>query len=140
MTDPNPDIENKKLIPKKILEKPLLIILFILINVVVICITAFSEFGNSENAATLSEVKIKWWFLIPATLCFLFAITFEIYKYCILIKGMSGKNPDFSRKRAFKVAARTVLLGKYYDNITPAAVGGQPFQIYYMRKNSKMKK
>ena len=36
------------------------------------------------------------------------------------------------------MARRTVLLGKYYDNITPAAVGGQPFQIYYMRKNSRL--
>jgi uncharacterized protein (TIRG00374 family) len=34
------------------------------------------------------------------------------------------------------VARRTVLLGKYYDSVTPAAIGGQPFQIWYMHKNA----
>ena len=140
MPDQDPDEDEKKLVPKKILKKPLLIILFILINVAVIIITAFSEFGNSENVALLSEVKINWWFLIPATLCFLAAITFEIKKYTLMMREMAKSKGDFDPKRARKVARRTVLLGKYYDNITPAAIGGQPFQIYYMRKNSKLGK
>ena len=140
MSEPDPDIDNKKLVPKKILKKPLLIIFFILINIAVIAITAFSEFGNSENAAALSEVKINWWFLIPAAVCFLLAIIFEITKYVVLMYNMAEDKTDFDHKRARKIARRTVLLGKYYDNITPAAIGGQPFQIYYMRKNSKLKK
>ncbi|MBR2855788.1 flippase-like domain-containing protein [Candidatus Saccharibacteria bacterium] len=133
-----PDIDNRKLVPKKIFKKPFLIILFILINVAVIAITAFSEFGNSANAVALSEVKINWWFLIPATLCFVVAITLEIHKYVLMMYEMSLDKAKFNRKRARKVARRTVLLGRYYDNITPAAVGGQPFQIYYMRKNSNL--
>ena len=124
--------------PKKLLKKPLLIVLFVLINVAVIAITAFSEFGNSENAVALSEVKINWWLLIPATLCFLIAIWFEIHKYTLMMREMSKDKAKFDRKHAGKVARRTVLLGKYYDNVTPAAVGGQPFQIYYMRKNSNL--
>lgn len=133
-----PDVDQHKLVPKKILKKPLLIILFILINVAVIAITAFSEFGNSENAATLSEVKLNWWFLIPAALCFLIAMWLEIHKYILMMFEMSRDKEKFNAKRAKKVARRTVLLGKYYDNITPAAIGGQPFQIYYMRKNSHL--
>ena len=133
-----PDIDNRKLVPKKIFKKPFLIILFILINVAVITITAFSEFGNSANAVALSEVKINWLFLIPATLCFVVAITLEIHKYVLMMYEMSLDKAKFNRKRARKVARRTVLLGRYYDNITPAAVGGQPFQIYYMRKNSNL--
>ena len=143
----NPDIDNKNLVPKKILKKPLLIFLFILINVIVIAATAASEFGNSENAAELSEVKINGWFLIPAALCFIIAISCEIYKYILMMRKMaflkphetganSVQNPHPNLKYMRKVARRTVLLGKYYDNITPAAIGGQPFQIYYMRKNS----
>lgn len=140
MPEPETPASTQKLEPKKILKKPLLIIFFILVNIAVIAITAFSEFGNSENAAALSEVKINWWFLIPAALCFLFAITFEIRKYVIMLHEMAVDKSEFDRKRARKIARRTVLLGKYYDNITPAAIGGQPFQIYYMRKNSKAKK
>lgn len=136
--DTAPDIDNKKLAPKKLLKKPVLIVFFVLINVAVIAITAFSEFGNSENAVELSEVKLNWWFLLPAVLCFLLAVTCEISKYMLMMYEMSRDKSKFNRKRAREVARRTVLLGKYYDNITPAAVGGQPFQIYYMRKNSKL--
>ena len=137
-TTQEPDVDNKQLVPKKIIKKPLLIVVFVLINVAVIAITAFSEFGNSENAADLSEVKLNWWFLIPAVLCFLVAIILEINKYVLMMYEMTRDKTTFNRKYARKVARRTVLLGKYYDNITPAAVGGQPFQIYYMRKNSKL--
>ncbi len=134
----SPDIDDKKLVPRKLLKKPLLVVLFILINVIVIAITAIVEFGNSENAAALSEVEINWWLLIPAALCFLVAIKVEISKYVLMMYEMSPNKRSFNRKRAQKVARRTVLLGKYYDNITPAAIGGQPFQIYYMRKNSDL--
>ena len=138
MSETSPDLDNKNLVPKKLLKKPLLILFFILLNVAVIAITAFSEFGNSENAAALSEVKINWWLLIPAAICFLVAMTCEIHKYVLMMREMTPDKSAFDRKRARKVARRTVLLGRYYDNITPAAIGGQPFQIYYMRKNSKL--
>lgn len=122
---------------KKVWRRPFLIILFILINIIVIAATAMAEFGNSKNAAKLSEVTINWWMLLPAVLCFVVALIFEIHKYVLMMKKMSGKK-NFDHKHARKVARRTVLLGRYYDNITPAAIGGQPFQIYYMHKNSKL--
>lgn len=122
----------------KSFKKPLFVLLFVLINVAVIAITAFSEFGNSENAAELSEVRINWWLLIPAALCFIAAVWFEVHKYILMMYEMTTDKKQFDLKRAKSVARRTVLLGKYYDNITPAAVGGQPFQIYYMRKNSNL--
>ena len=134
----SPDVDHKKLVPKKLLKKPLLIIFFVLVNVAVIAITAVSEFGNSENAAELSEVRINWWLLIPAALCFVVAIWLEIHKYVLMIYEMSRDKTKFDVRLAKKIARRTVLLGRYYDNITPAAVGGQPFQIYYMRKNSNL--
>lgn len=123
-------------------KKTIGIILFVLLNVVVIAVTAVSEFGNSKNATELSEVKLNWWFLLPAALCFVAAISFEILKYILMIKRLavseelSNKETKLARKNAPKVARRTVLLGKYYDSVTPAAIGGQPFQIYYMRHHS----
>ena len=138
MTEQKPETEHKGFSLKNIPKKPVLIVAFILINVIVIAITAFSEFGNSSNAAKLSEVKINGWFLIPAVICFVIAITAEIYKYVVMMREMGGKD-KFDSKKAWKTSRRTVLLGKYYDSITPAAIGGQPFQIYYMRKNSGLK-
>ena len=105
---------------------------FILLNVAVIIITATSEFGNSETAAELSEVKIVWWLLLLALGCFILATIIDIYRYKLMLKKAGGVK---DKKKINSVARRTVLIGKYYDNITPAAIGGQPFQIYYMNKN-----
>ena len=116
---------------KKFFGKTFWTIVFILLNVAVIAYTAFSEFGNTENASKLSEIKINWLLLIPAFACFIIAIILEIYKYVLMMKKTCNK-PNW------KVARRTVLIGRYYDNITPAAIGGQPFQIYYMHKNGNI--
>ena len=130
----------KKSKTKKVWRKPVLVILFILMNIIVIAVTAIVEFGNSKDAEKLSNVVLNWWFLIPAVLCFLTAMTLDIHKYVLMIRKMSKDENKFDIKKAREVARRTVILGKYYDNITPAAVGGQPFQIYYMRKNSGLSK
>ena len=118
---------------KKRIRKVVLTILFILINAVVIFATASNEFGNSKDAAELSESKINWWLLAPATICFMAMIFLEFAKYVLMIKRTSEK--PVKTAAAWKLAWRTVMLGRYYDRITPAAVGGQPFQIYHMRKS-----
>lgn len=119
-------------------RRPILILLFILLNAIVIILTAKAEFGNSKDAAELSEIKINWWLLVPAAICFIIAINLEIQKYVVMMREMNQEKYD--KKNTRRIARRTVLLGKYYDNITPAAIGGQPFQIYYMRKNSGLSK
>ena len=123
---------------KKNYKRRILIFSFILLNVAVIAATAFMEFGNSHEAAEFSEVKLNWWMLIPAIICFLIALFIDIYKYVLMIREMTPNKKNYNSKDVRKTARRTVLLGKYYDNITPAAVGGQPFQIFYMRRHSEL--
>lgn len=115
-------------------KRPLLTILFICINIIVIALTAFSEFGNRDNAIKLSEAEINWYWLLPAVLFFTIAIILEISKYALMLKKTHSL-PKGSSISARKISRRTVLIGRYYDNITPAAIGGQPFQIYYMNKS-----
>ncbi len=112
---------------KKKRNKTILIILFIIFNAVVILITALNEFTGKESAAQLSDVRLHWYFLLPAAGCWLAAVTAECLKYCILMKKECGRVN-------IKLCVETVLLGRYYDNITPSGIGGQPFQIYYMKK------
>ena len=118
----------------KKIRKVVLTILFVLINIVVIAATALNEFGNSKDAAELSEIRINWWLLLPASICFLAMIFLEFAKYVLMIKRTSDKK-KVKNSSVWRLAFRTVMLGRYYDRITPAAVGGQPFQIYYMRKS-----
>lgn len=125
--------------PKKSWKKVAGVLFFIALNVAVIAATAINEFGNSENAAELSTIQIKWWWLVPAVLALALATLGNVYNYVSMIKQAYSDHADrpLPKKSAiWKTAWRTVMLGKYYDNITPAAIGGQPFQIYYMRKES----
>ena len=49
----------------------------------------------------------------------------DCLKFCFVNKAVISKvRPG--------VAIKTSFLGKFYDNITPFATGGQPMQIYYM--------
>lgn len=129
--------EKKK--KNKRISKIVLTILFVGINIAVIAMTAANEFGNSKDAAELSEVKINWWYLLPAALCFMGMIFLEVAKYVLMIR--KTRDEETAKKGgAWKLAWRTVMLGRYYDRVTPAAVGGQPFQIYHMRKSGLVSK
>ncbi len=130
--------EDSSVLKKKRLRKIILFLIFVALNATVITMTAMSEFGNSENAAELSEVKFNWWLLVPATLCFVFALYVDVWKYRLMIRSMAKPGVFTKKNEDWKLARRTVILGRYYDNITPAAVGGQPFQIYNMRKSEKL--
>ena len=126
---------NKK--TKKRLRKLILTIIFIGINAAVIIATAVNEFSDSENATELMRVKLDGWMLIPAVLCFTAMIILEFAKYVLMIKS-AAKPGSFTRREVWKLASRVVLIGRYYDKVTPAAVGGQPAQILQMRKTGKI--
>jgi len=106
--------------------KQLLVILFVLFNVAIIFWTAKKELSRDQTAE--SPVNLPWWLLAPALVAFIIAICAEIYKYNLLIER-------FTKQKNLALARQTVFIGRYYDNITPSAIGGQPMQIYHMRKH-----
>lgn len=118
-------------------RKIILTIIFIIFNVAVIVATAINEFSGNKNAVELSNVKLDWWMLIPATLCFIAMIMLEYWKYALMTLK-STKPGTFTKKEAFKLGFQTVMIGRYYDRITPAAVGGQPAQILNLRRTKKI--
>ncbi len=114
--------KKKKIISGCMLTLNILLVLFVFYNFA-------REQGGIHPPSELIEGKPKWRFLIIAIGCYLLTITFNTLKYVILIKHNTGKlRPWFS----FKLAS----IGRYYDLITPMASGGQPFEIYYMKKNN----
>ena len=124
-------------ISRKKVQKFLLYLLFIGFSAGVIIATAVNEFSNNENAAELATVHLNWWFLIPATLCFVVMIVLEYWKYALMTLK-SCKPGAFTKKEAFILGFQTVMIGRYYDRITPAAVGGQPAQILNLRRTGKI--
>ena len=107
-------------------HKRLLTAAFVLLNIVVIAWTARSEFSGDN--ARLQDLEVRWALLLPALLCFALAIGAGTAKLVLIMNRTTGRSN-------WAVALRTVLVGRYYDNITPGAVGGQPFQIYYLTKH-----
>lgn len=107
-------------------RKRLLTAAFVLLNIIVIAWTARSEFSGDN--ARLQDLEVRWELLLPALLCFVLAIAAGTAKLLLIMNRTTGHSN-------WSVALHTVLVGRYYDNITPGAVGGQPFQIYYLTKN-----
>ena len=109
-------------------------LIFVLVNLVVIGITAIFEFGgeNSEDRSKLADIAASiaknWYYLFGALGCFLGIYLFQVLKVSSMIRVTTGQ----WRVRA---TVNSVILGKYYDNITPLAIGGQPFQAYYLSRN-----
>ena len=124
--DPDTNTEKPSDARRKKHYKQLLVILFVIFNVAVIFWTAKKEFTRDQ--AVEPPVNLPWWLLVPALLSFLVAVCAEIYKYNLLIER-------FTKQKNLTLARQTVLIGRYYDNITPSAIGGQPMQILHMRKH-----
>ncbi|MDE7257508.1 MAG: flippase-like domain-containing protein, partial [Clostridia bacterium] len=64
-------------------------------------------------------------FICVAVLVILLIMCFDIAKYCIISKTVTGKV-------SLLTSAKTHFIGKYYDAVTPFSTGGQPMQIYYL--------
>lgn len=107
---------------KKTLKNFIIFILLILITYYVI----FRNINIIDLKNALNNCNIKY--IIIAIL---------IIPLYILTESLNHKrtltllNEDISYTKCIKYS----IIGFFYSAITPAAIGGQPFQIYYMRKD-----
>lgn len=100
---------------------------------VVIALGIWSIFkitADIDGDAKSLSIALKggnWVFGLIAFGVLLLILFSEWMKYAIIMKTTTGKH---NLRTSLKVG----LLGKFYDNVTPFAVGGQPMQIYYLHK------
>ncbi|MDR0491730.1 MAG: flippase-like domain-containing protein [Oscillospiraceae bacterium] len=112
---------------KKKTRKRILAILFVLLNISIIAVTAYIDF--TKRGKPTAPLGINMRYLFAAVGCFVAAISAESLKYYMMMKGLAGKT-------SFRIAFEVAMLGKYYDSITPTGAGGQPFQVYYLKKKN----
>lgn len=118
------EIEKKKKIRKRILT-----IFFVLLNIGIIVLIAFLEFGkNEDEKANWQDIHLQFGFLILGILCFTVALIAESFKYTSMLRTYGYY------KNSKTNGLSTAVLGKYFDNITPAGAGGQPFQIFHLKQ------
>lgn len=104
-------------------------LVFFLLNLVVVAGVLFYQISQ-EGVISLSqlfEYNLNGWYFLMAFGFLILLMMLKSLRFDILIKESTGRSrPTLS----YKVSA----LGKYYDNITPMATGGQPFQVFYLNK------
>lgn len=100
-------------------------IILLIVNIVLISFLAKNLFANLEDtslSALFAERGKKMWWLVGGLITYVIYIFIQTLMYKVLIKNLSGR-------KGWGVAYDTAVVGKYYDNITPFAVGGQAMQI-----------
>ena len=116
---------------KKSKNKKIFNLLFFLFNVILVVAVFYNfakEQGGVQPLSTLFANKPRWRFLWVAVGLYALTVICNSMKFSFLIHNKTGKfRPFFS----FKLAS----IGRYYDHVTPLGSGGQPFEIYYLKKN-----
>ena len=100
---------------------------FFAFSLVVVAIIAIMEFGGDRDRH-LDNQAFNFAYLAAAIGCFLVGLLCESVKYAFLLRR---RGVNHRRTLGFTCA----VIGKYYDNITPAGAGGQGFQMYHLSKH-----
>lgn len=97
--------------------------------VVVFLLTIYSVFHGEDLQAVGKAIEgVNLWYIIPAGA----AVIFFIWGESIIIHYMFGTLDIKTKERTCFLYS---CVGFFFSAITPSATGGQPAQIYYMRKN-----
>ncbi len=99
---------------------------FFLVNIGVVCGILFYQLSD-QPFVSLSGLDIKGKFIAYLVLIYIFMIMFDVFITAYLIR-------KDTKKWQVYLGFKTTTVGRYYDAITPMAVGGQPFQIAYLKK------
>ncbi|MBE5749681.1 MAG: flippase-like domain-containing protein [Clostridiales bacterium] len=109
--------------------------IFILFVLLVLAFTAYQDFFNASEqrepfswSSFLDIISKSWIYLVFAIVSLALCFLFKGLKLSILCKSMTDKFH-------FRTCFETGIIGHYYNNVTPLAVGGQPFEIYHLSKH-----
>lgn len=112
-------------------KKILTALIFIAVNLLAILLTVVMEFSSEEQPVPFSSVwttfSENFGWVICGILMFVCSLLCDATKRYILLKSTLNKKMPLT-------CIKAVIVRRYYDNITPLGSGGQPFEIYYMRK------
>ena len=125
--------EEKQIGRRQKLYKTLFSVLFVVFVVGVLAFTAYRDFFASDRDfpswEKLGEIlKESWRYLLYALFALFLTFFFKALKLSIMCKSLT-------KKFHFKTCFETAIIGCYYNNVTPLAVGGQPFEIYHLSKH-----
>jgi len=118
--------------PKKRKKSIIISLIFLVINIVFMVVIINGLLGNlEENNNIMAVIESRghnlWW-ILGAVVMYVVFIFAQVGMYYELIKSLAGQ-------KRLKLAYEVAVVGKYYDNVTPFALGGQPMQMVKLAKN-----
>ena len=101
------------------------LVLIIAIGIGVFLIVQMSQSLGDQKSFQEVFGSVSFQNLLWVVLVLLAILVLDITKYVVSLQAITGQLRPL-------IGTKTSLLGRYYDSITPFAVGGQPVQIYYL--------
>ncbi len=117
--------------PKKKRKSTIINLCLLLINLVFLVTIVRSlmrNVGEKNILDVFASQGAKLWWLVGGMCIYALFMLIQTLMYYVLIKDITGK-------KRMKLAYDVAVVGKYYDNATPFAAGGQPMQIVRLVKN-----
>ena len=117
--------------PKKRRKNTIINLCLLLINLIFLVTIVKSLINNVGEKSILEVIQsqgAKMWWLVGGMLIYVIFMLVQTLMYYVLIKDITGK-------KRMKLAYDIAVVGKYYDNVTPFAAGGQPMQIVRLVQN-----
>lgn len=117
--------------PKKKRKSTIINLCLLLINFVFMVFIIKGLIANVGEVNILDVIKnqgTKMWWLLGGLGVYVLYMFVQTLMYFVLIKDITGK-------KRWGLAYDVAVVGKYYDNVTPFAVGGQPMQIVRLTQN-----
>lgn len=120
--------------------------IFTVLLLVAIGLGVWAMFGISREITDAGTTHISdlvrqssWVFALVCFAVVLCIFIFDWFKYFVIISAVKGRGYGIRRYVILNRLGHSLkvnLIGKFYDNVTPFAVGGQPMQIYYLHKRA----
>ena len=114
---------------RKTKKQKIISLIFFIINIaIVVGIVVYNfVFSNPVSITELFQTTINWWWLLIGIVIYFVLSLFDSFRTFILIKHSTGNSRPW-------LSYKSSAICRYYDSITPMSTGGQPFQIFYLRK------
>lgn len=110
-------------------KKKIINLVFFLVNIGVVAgILMYQLWGVGDGFVPLSGLNLKAIPFILIFVVFILCMVFDTLVISYLVKKDTGKSQ-------FAICFKTANIGRYYDDITPLATGGQPFEVAYLKKH-----
>lgn len=95
----------------------------------IMALTVWSVLKDQDPAATMSAVRrMKWPYLAASVALSVLFVAGEGTMICYLLRGI-GERTTLPRCISYS------FIGFLFSGITPSATGGQPMQLYYMKRH-----